>query len=86
MEDESCFCEGGCGRWYHLWFFIFWLPLPGLRANLCSNSQVHGVSDVALLLGSSAYQIIVTILQRTPKSPRNLYASIADFVPMFHGN
>ncbi|GLB34722.1 putative HORMA domain containing protein [Lyophyllum shimeji] len=19
MEDESCFCEGGCGRWYHIW-------------------------------------------------------------------
>ncbi|KAF8637324.1 hypothetical protein AX17_002826 [Amanita inopinata Kibby_2008] len=18
-EDPSCFCEGGCGRWYHLW-------------------------------------------------------------------
>ncbi|KAJ7286365.1 HORMA domain-containing protein [Mycena rebaudengoi] len=20
IEDESCFCEGGCGRWYHLCF------------------------------------------------------------------
>lgn len=20
IEDESCFCEGGCGRWYHLWY------------------------------------------------------------------
>ncbi|KAJ6502009.1 HORMA domain-containing protein [Mycena sanguinolenta] len=19
IPDESCFCEGGCGRWYHLW-------------------------------------------------------------------
>ncbi|KAJ7811429.1 HORMA domain-containing protein [Mycena olivaceomarginata] len=23
IDDESCFCEGGCGRWYHLWCMGF---------------------------------------------------------------
>ncbi|KAJ7766735.1 HORMA domain-containing protein [Mycena metata] len=23
VEDEACFCEGGCGRWYHLWCMGF---------------------------------------------------------------
>jgi meiosis-specific protein HOP1 len=29
IEDASCFCDAGCGRWYHLWcdymciFYIF---------------------------------------------------------------
>ncbi|KAJ7264961.1 HORMA domain-containing protein [Mycena haematopus] len=23
IQDESCFCEGGCGRWYHLWCMGF---------------------------------------------------------------
>ncbi|KAJ2929981.1 hypothetical protein H1R20_g7105, partial [Candolleomyces eurysporus] len=22
-EDETCFCEGGCGRWYHVWCMGF---------------------------------------------------------------
>ncbi|TFK30204.1 DNA-binding protein [Coprinopsis marcescibilis] len=23
IEDEMCFCEGGCGRWYHVWCMGF---------------------------------------------------------------
>ncbi|KAJ6490669.1 HORMA domain-containing protein [Mycena vitilis] len=23
IEDDTCFCEGGCGRWYHLWCMGF---------------------------------------------------------------
>ncbi|KAF8205628.1 HORMA domain-containing protein [Mycena galopus ATCC 62051] len=23
IQDESCFCEGGCGRWYHVWCMGF---------------------------------------------------------------
>ncbi|KAF9526943.1 HORMA domain-containing protein [Crepidotus variabilis] len=23
MDDESCFCEGGCGRWFHVWCMGF---------------------------------------------------------------
>ncbi|KAJ7161498.1 HORMA domain-containing protein [Mycena crocata] len=23
IHDETCFCEGGCGRWYHLWCMGF---------------------------------------------------------------
>jgi hypothetical protein len=19
IEDDGCFCEGGCGKWYHIW-------------------------------------------------------------------
>ncbi|KAF5380914.1 hypothetical protein D9615_004163 [Tricholomella constricta] len=39
VEDECCFCEGGCGRWYHVWCMGYHsIEDPRMPAEFCCFS------------------------------------------------
>ncbi|KAJ7024255.1 HORMA domain-containing protein [Mycena alexandri] len=53
IEDDACFCEGGCGRWYHLWCMGFHSTEdPRMPEKfICFDCRVHADTSWPLIQG-----------------------------------
>jgi len=67
MDDECCFCEGGCARWLHTWYVFFCCRL-GCTEVL--DRQVHWVRIESQCSG----QIALTISRYHSTSDKRLPA------------
>ncbi|KAG5645567.1 hypothetical protein DXG03_005705 [Asterophora parasitica] len=64
-EDECCFCEGGCGRWYHVWCMGYHsVKDPRMPAEFCCFScRLQADPFWPLIKADDLYPVILSRFQ-----------------------
>ena len=86
IDDSSMFCEGGCNRWFHVWYACFFAELKSFLPDqvILGRCMGYAKSSFQMRDGPLILNLGTTALE-TCVSLSNLFASTAVFVDYMIG-